>query len=409
MKIRLDDIQGTSRHHHRNHGHKHHSAGTGSHHTSNSPHQTRVQGETSPAIPVVPRSGSSDREPVDQDNQGDNRREDNPAVNERRKPIEPPIGQRNPVRNQEEDDEDDDDQMVNQINDSPGQESLLKSQNHILVAVGLGCLLVLVLVSATALITRKNNCRSPSFRNRAPNGVQVPPLPLVKPLPLIPMPGMTLDTLDNDPKSDNDQFTYSDNNVYCEPTTVMVPSSKMNGNSGHHHHHQVTRVDTSATSINNHHSNYTTGGGGSNQGMLPPPLYPPFITFNMIASHRDKSIPFIQTMGRRSGGQGGSNSHWSRPNVPNSPSGTMNPLSSLLDNNPMVDHHKQLLQQQHPGFQVPKFTSSHHNQAVASSSNSTSSGSSSSPISKSNNSSSSQSYSYSTGLPPQHSARDRFV
>ena len=179
----------------------------------------------------------------------------------------------------------------------------------------------------------------------------------------------------------------------CEPTTVIVPSSKMNGNgSGHLLHHQVTRVDTSATSNHNYNSNYSS----NNQGG-PPPLYPPFITFNMIASHRDKSIPFIQTMGRRSGGQGSNSSHWTRPNVPNSPTsgGTMNPLSALVDN-PMVDHHNK----QQSGFQVPKFTTnishSNHHQASSSSSNS--------PVSKSNGGS----YSYSTGL-PHSSGRDRFV
>lgn len=384
VKIRLDDIQGTSRHHHRNH-HKHHNPGTsGVHHNNNNP-LTRVPGaDVLSPNPVIPRSGPSSSD----DNQSDNsRRSDDPS--ERRKAIEQPSGQRNPVHRKDqeldEDNDNDADQMINQFNDSPGQESLLKSQNPIVIAIGLGFLLVLVLVSATALVTRKNGCRSPSFGNRSPNGAQMPPLPLVKPLPLIPMPGMTLTDTDSDHKSDNDQFTYSDNNVYCEPTTVMVPSSNhLNGSPGHHYnHHQVTRVDTSANTGINHHLNSSNG---------PPPLYPPFITFNMIASHRDKSIPFIQTMGRRSGGQGGSG-HWSRPNVPHSPSGggTMNPLSALVDNPMISDHHKSPA-----AFQVPKFQAN------------TSSNSGSNSVSNKSNGSSSYSYTTS-GLPHSSGPRDRFV
>lgn len=443
VKIRLDDIQGTSRHHHRNHHNKHHSNNPVHHHNGH-----RVQGESSENVPMNPRSGSVPIVPSDENHgdgskvltNGNNQQSDKsinrspsvPSANERRKPVES-SGQRTPIRNQQSEEED---QSTNESikNDSPGQESLLRSQNHILAAIGLGFLLVLILVSITGIITKKNTCRSSSFRtSRSPSG-QVPPLPLVKPLPLIPMIGLDTDS-SSDHKSDHqscDQFTYSDNNVYCEPTSVMVP----NGNG-----HQVTRVDTrvdtsaknknfppttnytssSGTSANystnyNSGSNYTSSNykssnylpnsnqSSSNQSSSkePPPLYPPFITFNMIASHRDKSIPFIQTMGRRSGGQGSVGSSWSRPSIdtrtdqnrPNlihSPSGTMNPLSTLLIDNPIVERVTF-------GDRVSKFQAS-----PKGSSNCTKGSSNSTKIS------SNASYSYSNGPHHSSSGRDRFV
>lgn len=384
-----------------------------------------------------PRSGSVPIAPSDENHgdgskvltNGNNQQSEksinrSPSANERRKSVEP-SGQRTPIRKQQSEE----DQSINESinNDSPGQESVLRSQNHILAAVGLGFLLVLILVSITGIITRKNTCRSSSFRtSRSPNG-QMPPLPLVKPLPLIPMIGLDTDST-CDQKNDHqscDQFTYSDNNVYCEPTSVMVP----NGNG-----HQVTRVDTSAKNKNFSPTNYTSSSGtsanyltnynstsnytssnytssnhspnsnqsSSNQSSSkePPPLYPPFITFNMIASHRDKSIPFIQTMGRRSGGQGSVGSSWSRPSIdtrtdhnrPNlihSPSGTMNPLSTLLIDNPMVERVPF-------GDRVSKFQASSKGSSNKGSSNST-------------KVSSNASYSYSSGPHHSSSGRDRFV